>query len=300
MQNPSSLPTKLVTVTSRDYLPGTQVMLHSFLRTNQWFDGSIIVLENDLRRGDKAALQANFPSVTFPGVSTELDQAIDRLVAEFPKLAGRRTRFLSLDAFQPESGDTALFLDSDLLFLEDIADIADMAAMDGPIIACGDRSQLVGTHRDPVSMEETDTPSSQGFSSFNAGLMILRQDVRTQSVWQELLAHLTPEAWKDVTTDHTDQAVYNRVFGDRVVLADPRFNYLIGHAGQLRGSADVTLKSAKVLHFNGHVKPWLFHQHLPATASDASFIAALGHWNDAYRRFLTAHHFNVSAADSSA
>ncbi|MDN3644820.1 glycosyltransferase [Pontixanthobacter aestiaquae] len=283
---------ELVTVTSRDYLPGTQVMLHSFLRNNAWFDGQITILHDDLLSGDIAALAASFPSAIFTGPSAALTAAIGTLAADYPELKNRLRRFLSLEAFHPDRGGSALFCDSDLLFRSDISAMFDS---DMPLIACGDRAQLVGTGRDPASMAEGDSTSAAAkFTSFNAGLMVIDGSLRTQAIWDQLLGQLNPQVWKSITSDHTDQAVFNRQFGDQVTMADPSYNYLVGHAGKLRSAIDSPMGNAKVLHFNGPSKPWNFGAHLAATAYDASFVKAVQQWFDAYAEYLSAYHFTLS------
>lgn len=278
-------PAELVTVSSQSYLPGTQVMLHSFLRHNPWFEGHITVLHDDLAPEDMATLLAQFPTIRFAGPSASLANAVDRLAEQFPQLEGRKRRFLSLEAFHPERSDTTLFCDSDLLFLSDISAMLDNA---GPLIACGDRAQIEGSGRDPVSMEEgADTAST----SFNAGLMVIDGSMKTQANWQQLLGHLEPGAWQSVTSNHTDQAVFNRQFANQITLADPVFNYLVGHAGKLRSAMNSRMKDAKVLHYNGPAKPWNFSTHLYAAAADASFVKAAQQWFDAYAAFLSFHHF---------
>ena len=286
MTQPATYPDTIITVTSRDYLPGTQVMLHSFLSTNRWFEGTIAVLQDDLKQAEKQALRTTFPKLEFPKLSADLTAGINRLVRDVPKLGGRARRFYSLDAFHPDRDGRVLFCDSDLLFR---ADIGAMIERSGRIVACGDRAQIVGTGRDPITLSEG--AQNDGFNSFNAGLMLIDASMRRGEVWEALLDQLCPNTWQELESEHTDQAIYNRLFGDQVVLADAAYNYLVGHADQLRDTNVSPMNDAKVLHFNGPAKPWNFTVHLDAVAADAGYIKAAEYWFAAYVKFLSAHHF---------
>lgn len=282
-------PTRLVTVTSCNYLPGTAVMLHSFLRTNRWFSGTIRILHNDLDEAHIARLSSLSPQMEFCGINPQLADAIELLCTERDHLASRARRFYSLDAFCPGGEETVLFCDGDLLFLDDISGFVTDPAM---LVACGDRAQIEGHRRDPVTLEEHSVPGPEaGFRSFNAGLMLIGPALRTPANWQSLLGNLQAQQWDNVQSSHTDQAVLNRVFGDRVQLADVSYNYLVGHAARLRESTGLPLAKAKVLHFNNRTKPWLFDHHEDAVEADAAIIRAFQEWFAAYAQFLTHRHF---------
>lgn len=282
-------PSRLVTVTSDDYLPGTAVMLHSFLRTNRWFSGAIHVLHNDLDEAHIARLSSLWPQMEFRGINPELANAVEALCSQRGHLASRARRFYSLDAFFPDDEETVLFCDGDLLFLDDISGFAKDPAS---LLACGDRAQIEGHWRDPVTLEERAKPGPDaGFRSFNAGLMLIGPALRTPANWQSLLGNLHAEQWDYVQSSHTDQAVLNRVFGNRVTLADIGYNYLVGHAARLRESTGIALAEAKVLHFNNRTKPWLFGHHDDAVQTDAVAIRAIERWFAAYMQYLTHRHF---------
>lgn len=286
----------LVTVTSRDYLPGTQVMLHSFLQKHRGFNGEIVILSDDLTDDDQQQLASTFDRINFERPSDDLVGAIGDLVEGVPKLRGRARRFYSLEAFHPDREGDVLFCDGDLLFR---SSIDEMLAIEGSLIACGDRAQVMGSGRDPHSLAEleglAEEPIQQsGFATFNAGLMIIRQGLRTKENWTALLAQLDQDSWHDIASEHTDQAVYNRLFGDQVSLADGTHNHLVGHGRALRENAGVSMSDAKVLHFNGPAKPWNFPSHLAAAQADAAYIRAAQDWYSAYTKFLAAYHFASS------
>lgn len=288
-----ALPTTLATVVSRDFLPGARVMLDSFLATNTWFEGRIVVIHDELSEEEERGLAQHFPQLYFTRPEQALLAAITTLVAAQPKLANRSARFFSLQSFWLENDGPILFCDSDLLFLGDLS--GDLA-MPGDMLACADRAQLVGNTRDPETMTEiaqkdpSNSSHEAAHCSFNAGLMLLREPVLDRQSQVAVLDQLTPQAWASVASDHTDQAVLNRLFGRQVKLLDPALNYLVGHSAQYRATTQLQLDQVKGLHFNGPAKPWRPETHHAAVARDASFIKACQYWFDAHSRYLTRRH----------
>ena len=182
-----------------------------------------------------------------------------------------------------------LFLDSDLVFTGDVSSILEEQ---GTILAAPDRAMLQGNRRDPETLEEREGDAgSEGFQSFNAGLMVLRPGTRHEETRSAILDLLMPEHWDQMRSDHTDQAVLYKLFGKTVTLLDQRFNRMILHSSSLRGVADLALEDAVVLHFNGPAKPWLPERHVGAALADGTFIKALRIWSDAHEKFLTRLHF---------
>lgn len=287
----AALPSRLVTVTSSDYLPGTRVMLDSFLTHNRWFDGRIIVVHDGMTHAEQEELSADFKSVAFCTPSTDLKQAVARLVAAYPHLRSRAARFLSLQCFWlPDDEGDLLFCDSDLLFLRDIRDAV---GTPGDLLACPDKAQTQGHGRDRVTMAEGDGSEGGGHRSFNAGLMVMRAALLQQRPRHRISALLEPEEWSRIASDHTDQAVLNICFGRDVRLLPERYNLLVGHAGAIRGATDGAFSDAEVLHFNGPAKPWLLARHPGSTARDGLMIRAYEEWFAAHVRHLTQRHFGM-------
>lgn len=274
----------LVTVTSRDFVPGTQVMLDSFLRHNDWFDGRIVLLHDDLDEKDEAEFRRLFARLECRTPTSGLSDRIERLVEAYPKLAGRKRRFFSLDLFSADDRSGALFIDSDMVFRGSIE-----AALKSPsrIAACGDRALLSGNTRDSESLEEIPvSPEGSHFRSFNAGFMLVSSGLRTQEVREEVFGHLDPLRWARIASDHTDQAVLNSCFGDEVHILDAAYNRMLGHGPRLDPGKHVPVGEAIGLHFNGPAKPWLLGEHVEKMSRNADYAFGLAQWHDAYRQFL--------------
>jgi lipopolysaccharide biosynthesis glycosyltransferase len=276
------LPSRLVTVTSPEFLLGTRVMLDSLQRHNGWFDGEIIVLHSRLGTEACAKLEAQFPSLTCRLVSAPLADAIARLVDAFPHLRDRRDRFLSLELLLMKPQAT-LFLDSDMLVT---ASFADLQAADGELIACADASILRGRTRDPATMEEVDASDVALITTFNAGMMVLGRNLPLAELGRDMLAMLNRESWGLIKSDHTDQAVWNRLMPDRVRLVDPCYNFMLGHAG-LYPAEQSREETLRALHFNGRAKPWLPEHHQAAAGRGALTGWAFGEWRQACSAMLS-------------
>ncbi|MCR2833193.1 glycosyltransferase [Parerythrobacter lacustris] len=280
----SSLPVELVTVSSTGFITGTQTMLDSFLHHNPWFDSPIAVIHDDLPNPVAAKLEAQFPRLTCRTPSSDLARAISNLVAARPSLASRYRRFFSLDLFDGVSARPALFVDSDVLFC---ASVETVASLDAPIAASGDRAYLAGNRRDPETLAEgAGTANADAFRSFNAGFVRVSQELRQAAMRDRVIGELAPERWSTVASDHTDQAVLNRLFGAEVHILDPSYNLMLGHLGRLNEAAGGGVQDARVLHFNGRAKPWQMDDSLRAMSDDPDFSFALAAWHAAYRRFM--------------
>ncbi|WP_128893151.1 glycosyltransferase [Erythrobacter sp. HKB08] len=279
-----SAPIDLFTVTSRDFVPGTQVMLESFLQQNDWFDGRIVLLHDDLDETTQHDFGRLFAGLECRTPAPDLCERVDRLVAQFPKLSGRKRRFYSLDLFGGDTGAAALFIDSDMMFRGSV----ERALVSGArIAACGDRALLSGNTRDSESLAEVPVSREVSeFRSFNAGFMLVAPELRTSKAREAVLGHLDPVRWARISSDHTDQAVLNSCFGQEVHILDPTYNLMLGHVERIAVEHRIPAREAIGLHFNGPAKPWLLGEQVEAMSRNADYAFGLAQWHGAYRRFL--------------
>ncbi|HMO74769.1 MAG TPA: glycosyltransferase [Sphingopyxis sp.] len=273
----------LVTVSSPDFRIGTEVMLASFLETNPWFAGEIVVLHSRLADADRAVLAGAFPRLSCRPASPRLAAAIDALAAAHPHLASRRDRFLSLETLLLPPGGRYLFADSDLLFL---GDIAPLLATKAPLVAAPDAAMLRGNVRDADTLAEV-AATVGAPPSFNAGLLVYDPAAAPDSA-AALWPLLDPESWGRIASSHTDQAVWNLLLRGHVDLVSTRFNLMLTHRAASFAHEPVPLGEARVLHFNGPAKPWRPDRHAEAIARDPQYAEALRLWTAARRRWLGA------------
>ncbi|MFL9839904.1 glycosyltransferase [Sphingomonas sp. ST-64] len=246
----------LATVSTDDFLPGTIVAIGSFLDTNRWFSGDIVIFHDaDLSAGSIRTLSQIWPDLQFRRIPQDLADAIATLVHAVPRLAGRRARFHSLATLALEDYAQVLFCDSDVLFQASILPM--FAASPGDVVAVGDAGFLRGLAWDRTSFAEV-PPDAEGalYPTFNAGLMLFGSTALDGRAYRQALAMLAPERWAGIVASHTDQLVLNRIFEHRVSLMSWRFNFLLFYADLIAHKEPMPFDAIAVLHFNGSPKPW--------------------------------------------
>ena len=105
----------LFTVTTERFVPGTLVMLHSFLEHHPRFGGDVVIVHDGLPEALRRALAGSFGRVRFEPVSGELQARLERLAA-LPVFRNRLPNFYFLEAFRLGGYRKMLYFDSDLLF----------------------------------------------------------------------------------------------------------------------------------------------------------------------------------------
>ncbi len=125
----------LATVTTEPFIPGTLVMLHSFLRQNPWFHGDIVVIHDALDTTSCHTFTKGFDRVRFLPISTRLNACLQALIAHRPDFASQQAQFYSLETLRLTGYDKVLFCDSDLLFRRSIGELFETHKA---LICCGD------------------------------------------------------------------------------------------------------------------------------------------------------------------
>lgn len=287
----------LATVTTDAFVPGTLVMLHSFLKHNPWFQGDMVIIHDKLDRTSRDYFIRCFDRVRFIPVSASLKQRLQDLITVQPELAARQARFYSLEIFRLTGYDKVLFCDSDLLFRHSVDELFNFKQ---PLICCGDGAYYRGNARHAVSFteigqtdRETSNPAQTNLLSntFNVGLLRIDGSLLQEEHYIGLLTLLSNTTWQQVETGHTDQVLYNRYFARQQTLVSCTYNYLMPYRATIYAHAGVPLGEAHVLHFNGPAKPWKFRHTLSSVQRDAALIQALKFWYDAYIECLKFMHF---------
>lgn len=271
----------LATVTTERFLPGTATMLQSFLRMSPSIPVDLVVFCNTLSPTIEAAL-AGFPRLRLLPISDALNQSATRLVEAVPRLTSRKARFYSLDAFGLDEYDRVLFCDSDVLFVNDVPELFQR---EDELSACGERTWYTDQTRDPQTHRITGAKSAQDESPpvFNAGLLSIGKPLLNTTVKQRLLDEMAPELWQSGQANHTDQLILNRIFGDRIHMLPAKYNYLLLHHDAIFRKENTTVKQAKVIHFNGAVKPWETGAAMRKAAEDAVWRQAFAQWQQVYQ-----------------
>jgi len=277
----------LATVTSEDFLPGTLVMLSSFLKHNKWFCGDIIIIHQNLGNAAMDLLADCFPNVIMHSISDVLGGRLDQLADAVPRIKSRRLQFGSLEILSFTDQDRVIFCDSDLLFLDSIEELM---AMPDPLICCGDGAYYRGNPRSQQDFSELSPTSGNSQAlpeSFNSGFMILGKALLSAGNYQAMLSMIIADRWHSDATGHTDQMLFNILFAGKQKLVSPAYNFVLSHRMLIQESREVLLQDAKVLHFTGPAKPWSLMEILDRVDDDAAIITAFQMWQAGFAEFLT-------------
>ena len=87
MKSPSTSGVCLATATTESFVPGTLVLLGSFLAHHPRFDGDLVIIHDALPQAARDVLQAVSDRVRFETVSTRLRDRLARLAAGHPAFA---------------------------------------------------------------------------------------------------------------------------------------------------------------------------------------------------------------------
>ena len=292
--------TCLLTVATDGFVPGTFVMVRTFLKHHPRFDGDVVVVHDGLSDASREVLAASFPRLRFEPVSAELRDRVARLCAVRPEIGARRASFWFLDAFRPRGYRKVLCCDGDLLFRASVE-----ALFDSPeaLLCCRDQFSLRGRPRDAVTwlpVDETAVPAAAPTvaGTFNCGFLLIDGRLIAEDVHADLLAMVSPETWRGVQAVATDQFALNRYFAGRQTLVSSTWNYLADCAAAIRDREGIGVEDARVLHFKLPMKPWRPEAMLYWARADAARAFPPGYklWYDAYVDCLADAHLRHALA----
>ena len=264
--------TCLFTVTTERFVPGTLVMLGTFLEHHPRFGGDVVIVHDGLPEALRRVLAGSFRRVRFEPVSDELRARLERLAA-LPVFHDRLPNFYFLEAFRLGGYRKMLYFDSDLLFRAPIGELFDSNAT---LLCCPARDSLLGRRLDaatflPIGEPARSGPPGRGRREgdppadgravledvFNAGFLLVDGRVMGEAAYSELLAGVSPERLRDVRRQVGDQTLLNWYFAGRRTMIGSTYNFLVPHAALIRKREGLDAADAKVLHFKGPVKPWM-------------------------------------------
>jgi len=246
----------IATVTDNSFIRGTTVLLFSFFEQNPWFQGDIIIIENDLTEVNRKLL-FTFPNVKFKIVNKELQTRI-KIVSYYKQRFQRiGKRFFTLEAFNLKEYHKVLFLDSDVLCRGSLLSLFKLR--DAGLYAAPDNQFHHGEKRELFSFlpQSTFTFSSNKtfIESFNSGVMLINNSILPKLIYKDLLKLLNPIFFKPVVSGHSDQYLLNHYFLENVTFLSFKYNYLLNGKDVLE-KQNKYLKDAILIHFVGNNKPW--------------------------------------------
>lgn len=247
----------IITVTTQSFLPGTLVAIHSFLKTNTWFSGDIIVLANQIEPRFERFFML-FPRIKVTQISPEIIERTESVSHRFNQFQHRKAQFYSLDFARFTDYDKLLFFDSDVLFLKDLRELFDQQA---PMLCIGDGFYYKGMLRDPKTYQEVksaDLKATQEVwtDNFNAGFMLFDGSLLKGNHHANLVKMIDTGLFGSVTTNHSDQLILNKYFKEDYQLISSIYNFRLGTADLMEEKDGATHETAKMIHFTSRRKPW--------------------------------------------
>lgn len=278
----------LATGTTEEFVPGTFVLVTSFLMQHPAFAGDIVVLHDDLTGASRDALLAVSDQVRLEPASRALRSRVEAVAPVMPDLIGpRRSCFYSLEAFRLAGYRKVLFCDSDLLFQGQVDELFNAREA---LLAVGDLPWLRGMARDAVRFDWPPRPGAPALpNTFNAGFMLIDRTLTTGECYDGLLDMIVAETWDGVVQAHTDQLLLNRYFAGRQTLLDLIYNYPLPWTREIRRHRSLGPESAKVLHFIGYRKPWQMAQ-VMGRLEERPPMGAYRRWYSAWMAGIAAVH----------
>ena len=283
----------LVTVATEAFVPGTRVLLGSFLKQHPRFAGDCVVLHDGLSQTAQDVLAAASDRVRFEPVSTALKERLAHLRATHPAFARGLGYLYSLEAFRLRGYRKVLFYDSDVLVR---APVDEMFEADDLLLCCPDHVTLAGGRRDARTFEPLPVADPASVptlaATFNSGFLLFDGRLADGACYADLLAMVVPETWPGPDAPHRDQFLLNRYFAGRHTLVSSTYNYLLASTAAIRAREHLLPERAKVVHFNQPVKPWTSNAMLRWTWANPTYAptryfalwsAARGHAADVRR-----------------
>ena len=279
----------LVTVTDSNFLPGSIVMIYSFLQQNPWFDGEIVVFADKIGSRKKQFFEI-FDRVRFVRISPEIKAMTQKLIRRHTKYEVRFAQFYSLELFRLTEYDRLLFLDSDILVRRSFQELFDRPES---FLACGDNFFYRDCVRDPETFgliePEQQDPNRNDYwaDTFSAGMMLIDGAILRQNHHPDLVKMINHRHFRKMDTDHSDQLILNQYFRNQYSLVSSTYNFRFNTADRIEKRDGASLESAHAIHFTARKKPWnMFHVIRSVRALGNSYLKGYHWWNDCWLEVL--------------
>jgi hypothetical protein len=278
----------IATVTSPSFVPGTLVLIHSFLKRNSWFNGDIVIITEGLKPG-QADLFRNFPNISFRNPGNNLLLCLASLCNALPAYCKRRKWFYSIEVFNLKGYDKVFFFDSDMLVVSDLFEIM---MLPDDLMACSDLVAHAGKVRDRVSFVRkpiSDFIGDGAFlgKSFNAGFIAIGGKYLNESTYEGLIRLVHKRVFENIRTHNTDQVVYNLYFDGLVSLLPVGYNFVLSKAIDLFATKRIKPGEEKILHYTGSYKPWKLSSKMDELMLDPYFAKCINDWHAEYQEVMS-------------
>jgi lipopolysaccharide biosynthesis glycosyltransferase len=156
----------------------------------------------------------------------------------------------------PHTISRVIYLDSDLVVVDDLSRLWDMDMGGMPILAARDRIGTVSAPLGLANWRELGIPADTKY--FNAGVLVLDLERWRREHWSDrLLAYLVEN---EAILRNSDQDGFNALFGNDWREIDFRWNWQVmpdRRRAKAAGCWGMELTEKSVVHFVTSAKPWL-------------------------------------------
>lgn len=277
----------VVTICTPNFIPGTIVMIHSFLKYNPWFRGDFIILTDVVSEEMRTSL-SSFKQVKFRIVGEEL-LSRSRMVAAADE-TGKifESHFYSLELFNIHGYDKLFYVDSDMLILGSFLPLFDMNA---EMICVGDGVYYKGELRDGANYNKRnpklwEQKSKFWGDNFNAGLILFDGSMASEKHYRELTEMVKIEGYSSQAMRLQDQMIQNIYFRERYTLVSAKYNYRMGIAAEILEKDEVSLDDVVVIHYTARRKPWLHNEALNRMRKDPSYLQPFLLWQEHWLEYM--------------
>lgn len=277
----------LATVTSDGYIQWTMTMLFSFLETNSWFDGDIVVIADKL--ADESIQRLGiFPQIRIEQPKNSLLQKLDDLCSGVPIFRSRIPGFFSLEIFRFTKYEKVLFLDSDMIVVQNIEELF---GLPGHFYGCAEWfSGKVRKLSDYKSVFSDENDKDIIENAINTGFMLISGETFSDEVYTGLTEMVNSKSFENSTTLNTDQLIVNKFFRNQITLLDTRYNYRPKNSKGILARENIKLEDAKIIHFLLKSKPWNLDKVMTTSEQNIDLLKSYELWYQWYFKLLKFYH----------
>lgn len=207
-----------------NFVIGFKVFIKSLLKHNPWFDYDYVILDNDISDESKEEMNKCYDKLIFRKIKKERYEQVD-MSRTADKL---KATYYTLDVFSIAEYDRIVFMDVDMLVLDDLSEVFNCGY---PFAACKAYNSGQDITRNDI----------------NSGLFVINEKYLNKVVYNDLL-RIARRGFS-----MPDQKVLNRYFINQIHFLDKRYNVekRMYHTKQFKKIKD----NPAVIHYVA-TKPW--------------------------------------------
>ena len=277
----------VVTICTNSFIPGTMVMIYSYLKYNTWYKGDFIILVEEITEDMKKFL-AYLPNVKFHKVGQKVLDRAETVTQNDQSGKIFKSHFYSLELFNISGYKKLFYVDSDMVIL---GNLMELFAIDAPMICVGDSFFYKDQLRDPktynlVKPKMWESKNKYWGDNFNAGLILFDESMATSQNYENLTEMIRVDGYSSQAMRLQDQMIQNIYFRGQYTLVSSKYNYRLGIAKQEFEKDNIRLEDAIVIHYTARKKPWLFKEALSRSINNKNYIKPFMIWQHHWTELL--------------